>query len=149
MYADLVREKAAPAILNLYPGGDGIYQDDGAWIHRCPEALAALEESFSQRINQDLQAPKMADFWPIENWAILKQKIAKINICNLAQLKREISKACREIDTDKELCRRMMSSIHRRASAIIQKEDNQIFKNDYEYWVVCYLLSVPNKQIYM
>ena len=67
MYADLVREKAALAILNLYPGGDGIYQDDGARIHRCPEALAAVEESFSQRINQDLQAPKMADFWPIEN----------------------------------------------------------------------------------
>ena len=94
MYADLVREKAAPAVLNLYPGGDGIYQDDGARIHRCPEALAAVEESFSQRINQDLQATKMADFWPIENiWAILKQKIAKINICNLVQLKREISKA--------------------------------------------------------
>ena len=134
MYADLVREKAAPAILNLYPGGDGIYQDDGARIHRCPEALAAVEESFSQRINQDLQAPKMADFWPIENiWAILKQKIAKINICNLAQLKREISKAWREIDADKELCRRMMSSMHLRASAIIQKEGSQIFKNDYEY----------------
>ena len=30
LYADLVREKAAPANLNLYPGGDGIYQDDGA-----------------------------------------------------------------------------------------------------------------------
>ena len=35
MYANLVREKAAPAILNLYPGGDGIYQIDGARIHRC------------------------------------------------------------------------------------------------------------------
>ena len=76
MYADLVREKAAPAILNLYPGGDGIYQDDGARIHRCPEALGAVNEIFPQRIHQDLQAPKMADFWPIENiWAILKQKI--------------------------------------------------------------------------
>ena len=133
MYADLVREKVAPAVLNLHPGGEGIYQDDGARIHRCPEALAAVEESFSQRINQDLQAPKMADFWPIENiWAILKQKIAKINICNLAQLKREISKAWREIDAYKQLCRRMMRSMHQRASAIIQKEDNQIFKNDYE-----------------
>ena len=75
----------------------------------------------------------MADFWPIENiWAILKLKIVKINICNLAQLKREISKAWREMDADKELCRRMMRSMHQRASAIIQKEDNQIFKNDYE-----------------
>ena len=92
----------------------------------------------------------MADFWPIENiWAILKQKIAKFDICNLAQLKREISKAWREIDADKELCRRMMSSMHRRASAIIQKEGNQIFKNDYEYCVVCYLLSLPKKQTYM
>ena len=39
MYADLVREKAAPAILNLYPGEDGIYQDDGTRIHRCPARL--------------------------------------------------------------------------------------------------------------
>ena len=119
MYANLVREKAAPAILNLYPGGDGIYQDDGARIHRCPEALAAVEESFSQRNNQDLQAPKMADFWPIENiWAILKQKIAKINICNLAQLKREISKAWREMDADRKLCRRMMTSMHQRPKKV-------------------------------
>ena len=58
--------------------------------------------------------------------------IAKINICNLAQLQRDISKAWREIDADKQLCRSMMTSMHRRASAIIQKEDNQIFKNDYE-----------------
>ena len=134
MHADLVREKAAPVILNLYPGGDGIYQDDGAQIHRCPEALAEVNESFPQRIHQDLQPSQMADFWPIENiWAILKQKIAKINICNLAQLKREILKAWRAIDADKELCRKMMSSKHRRASAIFQKEGHQIFKNDYEY----------------
>ena len=46
MNANLVREKAALAILYLYPGGDGIYQDDVAQI--CfPNALAAVEESFS------------------------------------------------------------------------------------------------------
>ena len=35
MYAD----QSSSAILNLYPGGDGIYQDDGTRIHRCPARL--------------------------------------------------------------------------------------------------------------
>ena len=39
MYEDLVRGIAEDSVEELYPEGDGIWQDDGARIHRCPQAL--------------------------------------------------------------------------------------------------------------
>ena len=39
MYADLVRVLAKDSVEELYPEGDGIWQDDGATINRCPQAL--------------------------------------------------------------------------------------------------------------
>ena len=65
MYADLVKKKAKPAVKKLYPDGDAIWQDDGATINRGKVALDAVKCSLKTRINPDIQAPKMADFWPI------------------------------------------------------------------------------------
>ena len=91
MYADMVREKAGPAVLQLYPEGNAIWQDDGARIHRCPEALEAVAATFRYRVDPVLQAPKMADFLPIENvWSIIKQKISLKRTETLPQLKRTI-----------------------------------------------------------
>ena len=61
MYADLVRGIAKDSDEELYPEGDGIWQDDGARIHRCPQALQAVFDSFNDRIDHEAQAPKMAD----------------------------------------------------------------------------------------
>ena len=48
--------------------------DDGAKIHRSQIALAAVDLNFKDGIPYDLQAPKIADVWPIENvWAFLMQ----------------------------------------------------------------------------
>ena len=58
IYSDMVKEKALPAVLKVYPEGNAIWQDDGARIHRCPEALKAVEESFKSRIDPEIQAPK-------------------------------------------------------------------------------------------
>ena len=47
-----------------------------------------MQDSFAQRIDPVAQAPKMADFWPIENiWAIIKADVAKENPANLQELK--------------------------------------------------------------
>ena len=51
---------------------------------------------------------------------------------NEAQLKQEIIKAWREIDQDKELCKRMICSIPKRLNAVIAKDGAQIQKEDYE-----------------
>ena len=34
LYADIIKEKAGPAVLEVYPDESGVFQDDGATIHR-------------------------------------------------------------------------------------------------------------------
>ena len=65
MYADLVRGYAAPAVEDLYPEGDAIWQDDPASIHRCAAALAAVNDSFNRRLDHEVQCPKFSDVWLI------------------------------------------------------------------------------------
>ena len=133
IYSDMVKEKALPAVLKVYPEGNAIWQDDGARIHRCPEALKAVEESFKSRIDPEIQAPKMADFWPIENvWAILKQKVASKSTNNVKELRAAITTAWIEISKDKKLCKKMIDSLPVRAQAVISKNGRQIFKKDYQ-----------------
>lgn len=125
-------EKFKETARRIYPAGNAIFQDDGATIHRCPAALAAVNDCFRYRVDPALQAPKMADFWPIENvWGILKQKISQKESKNLKQLRTNIVTAWREINADKDLCRQMMVSLPKRAAAIVRKNGSQITKNDY------------------
>ena len=44
MYADMIKEKAGPAILEVYPDGLAVYQDDGAAIHRANVSLIAVQQ---------------------------------------------------------------------------------------------------------
>ena len=75
MYSDIIRDKAGPAINDIYPDRDCIFQDDNATIHRSAVSLAAVAETFDNRIQPSLQASKMADVYPIENvWSIVKTK---------------------------------------------------------------------------
>ena len=75
MYSDIIRDKAGPAIDDIYPDRDCIFQDDNATIHRSAVSLAAVAETFDNRIQPSLQAYKMADVYPIENvWSIVKTK---------------------------------------------------------------------------
>lgn len=132
MYADMIREKAGPAILALYPEGDAIFQDDNATIHRSRVSLTAVAETFNRRLDPAIQASKMADVYPIENiWSIIKTKLDSKHVHTLASLKRQIKIIWREIDQDKELCRKLMASIPKRLAAVISKDGSQIFKNDY------------------
>ena len=59
------------------------------------------------------------------------EKVDESEISNLAALKRKIILAWREIDADKELCKRMMASIPKRLEAVIKKNGAQITKEDY------------------
>lgn len=132
MYSDMIREQVGPAVLEVYPDGSGIFQDDGATIHRARISLDAVKETFNHRLSVGDQASKQADIWPIENvWAIVKAKIDKTETTSLAQLKRKIVSVWREIDADKDLCRRMMASIPARLAAVVRKQGSQITKEDY------------------
>ena len=127
MYADLVRNYAAPAVQELYPEGNAYWQDDPATIHRCEAALTAVSESFDLRLDFTKQCPKFSDVWPIENvWGIVKERVAKRKCENLTQLKREITRVWRVIDSDKALQGKLMKSIPKRCKAVIQARGDQI-----------------------
>lgn len=133
MYADMIREKVGPEVLAVYPEGDAVFQDDGATIHRAASSLAAVAETFKFRLSPDDQANKMADVWPIENvWSIIKSRLDQKPCNSLQQLKGEIKKVWRELNADKNLCRRLVKSIPRRLEAVIQKSGEQIEKADYK-----------------
>ena len=130
MYVHMVSSKAVPAVSALY-GNRAIWQDDPARIHRTPAALEACSV-FPSRVPHDIQAPKMADIWPIENvWSIVKQRVMEKEPKGKNQLKLVITKVWKEIDNDKELCRKLMKSIPDRLQAVINVDGNQIRRSDY------------------
>ena len=108
-----------------------VWQDDPARIHRTAEALEACS-AFKFRIPHDIQAPKMADVWPIENvWSIVKDRVMEKNPQTKNQLKFVIRQVWREVDRDKAMCRRLIASIPKRLQAVIKVEGDQIRKSDY------------------
>ena len=114
MYADLVRDYIGPAVNELYPDGSAVWQDDPATIYRCQVALSAVEV-FAQRLDHKKQYPKFSDVWPIENvWGIVKERVAKKKCETLGALINEITKTWKEINDDKALLARFMSSIPKR-----------------------------------
>ena len=131
-YADLIREKAGPAVLQLYPAGNAIWQDDPATIHRCAAAIKACDETFKFHLPHKTQAPKCADIWPIENvWAIIKQDLAQVSVTTIPEMKKQIIKVWQKINADKELCHNLIASIPRRLKAVIEKKGSQVSKKDY------------------
>jgi hypothetical protein len=133
MYADLVKEEAKAAVDHLYPEKDSIWQDDGASIHRCEEALEAVQESFHERVCPIMQAPKCADLWPVENlWSIIKAEVAKESVTNQEELKMAITKIWRQVNNNKDLCKQLILSLPRRCQAVINKDGRQIVSADYK-----------------
>ena len=66
MYSDMIREQVGPAVLEVYPDGSGIFQDDGATIHRARISLDAVEKSFNHHLSVGDQASKQLDMCPIK-----------------------------------------------------------------------------------
>ena len=134
MYTDMIKEQVGPTILEVYPDRQAIFQDDGATIQRARISIDAVHEIFNHRVDPADQASKLADIWPIENvWGIIKAKIDQTETNNLNHMKKKIKSVWKEIDSDKDLCRRLMSSIPKRLAAVVQKQGSQITKDDYCY----------------
>ena len=100
-------------------------------IHRTPVALEACS-AFKTRIPHDIQAPKMANIWPIENvWAILKDRVKAKEPRSTAWLKKVITQVWRDMDRDKNMCKRLISSIPYRLHAVINVGGRQLTKAYY------------------
>lgn len=132
VYADMLDRIIGPAVKDLYPRGNAIWQDDPATIHRAKIALEAVARNFKERIPHDLQASKMADVWPIENvWAILKSDVKQKDPKNVKDLRSAINASWRRMSQDTNLCKRLITSIPARLKAVIKKKGSQVTKEDY------------------
>ena len=75
----------------------------------------------------------MANIWPIENvWSIMKAKVLEEEPKTKPQLKKVITKIWRQVNADKELCRRLVSSIPDRLQAVVDVDGDQIRSSDYK-----------------
>ncbi|CAF3991926.1 unnamed protein product [Rotaria sp. Silwood1] len=129
-YIDLLQERIIPAIEEVYPHRDYIFQDDCDSIHRAKHVLDFIDENMPDRIMPMDQASKLDDVWPIENiWSIIRTKLMKKDYQNLSQVKTEILNIWKSFDTN--VCFRMMSSISNRLRAVIQQRGRRILKNDF------------------
>ena len=119
MYADLIDDKISGAVKKLYPRGHTEWQDDCATIHRIDVGLTAVFNNFSHRIPYELQSPKMAYVWPIVNiWSILKQDLEKSVHSNIEDLRKPMRASWLRISEDKDLCKRLISSIPEHLAAV-------------------------------
>ena len=132
IYADMIESEVLPAVEELFPDLDCLFQDDEAVIHRTQHVLETVSRCFPHRIPPGM-ASHTADLLPIENiWAIIKMNVPKHGpFQSLKQLKTAIRKIWREIDADKPLLQRMMKSCCERCKACIRLEGDQVHKEDY------------------
>ena len=104
-----------------------VWQDDGVTIHRTDVALQSVKESFRQRINPKVQAPKMDALWPLEvPWAIIDEQLRKKRgkIKTKKGLKKFITKAWRSVSA--ETCKKLLEAVPGRLQAIIDKEGGRL-----------------------
>jgi hypothetical protein len=129
-YIDLLNDVAIPAMNQLFPNNDYIFQDDTSRIHRTPAVRQFVEENIPERIEVSDQAAKMDDVWPIENlWSIIRQELSKYQFSSLDDVKEKIIDIWESFD--EEQCTKMIDSIPKRLKAIVRKQGQRITKSDY------------------
>ena len=110
IYADMLETLVKPAVMNLYPAGDCLFQDDEAKIHRIEHVSTKAAEMFKNRILPKM-ASHTADLYPVENlWSILKDDVSK-NAPIKRRLKKIISTKSKYIHSNKVFLKIMMSSV--------------------------------------
>ena len=130
-YAYMVTNEVLPEVRERF-GGREVWQDDNARIHRAPAAIQACQ-AFAERIPVSIQAPKMADIWPVENlWGLLGERLRKRGAKTKEEMMEILVEEWNLINNDKELCRNLIRSIPKRLEACVRVGGRQIRRSDYE-----------------
>ena len=131
MYSDLVRKHLlfTKFIQNVTAHGK---MHDGVKIHRWPQALKAVEKKLPKG-STTKNKPLMADYM----WSIIKQDVSKEPVENMQDLKKVISRSWTPIDSDKQLCKKLIFSIPVRCKAVISKNGEEILKTDCYIQIAC------------
>ncbi|CAF1210893.1 unnamed protein product [Rotaria sp. Silwood1] len=112
-YTDLLEEVSVPAMQQLFPDNDYIFEDDTSRIHHTAAVKKFVEENIPDRIDFDDQAVKMDDVWPIENfWSIIRQELDEYVFNSFQDVKQKIVDIWQNFSQAK--CEKMMNSIPKR-----------------------------------
>ncbi|CAF1624735.1 unnamed protein product [Rotaria sp. Silwood1] len=124
------KEVSVPAMQQLFPDNDYIFEDDTSRIHHTAAVKKFVEENIPDRIDFDDQAVKMDDVWPIENfWSIIRQELDEYVFNSFQDVKQKIVDIWQNFSQAK--CEKMMNSIPKRLKAIVQKQGQRISRFDY------------------
>jgi hypothetical protein len=129
-YIDFLNNVAIPALKQLFPNDDYIFEDDTSRIHRTPAVRKFVAENIPERIEVSDQAVKMDDVWPIENlWSTIRQELSKYEFNSLDDVKQKIIGIWENFSEEK--CMKMINSIPKRLKAIVRRQGQRITKSDY------------------
>ena len=128
-YIQLLKRKAYPAVTELYPDGNSVWQDDEAKIHRTAAVLETVSELFNSRVPAGM-ASMTADLLVVENlWSILKDHAAKKGPHkDVDALKKCLNKKWRELSYDLNWCEHMIASMPKRMELVVALNGDQIHK---------------------
>ena len=99
LFTKHLKKDLLPALRALYPGGDGIYVQDGASAHKCDLAQTYLTQELGRYgfVNKNQWPPKSPDLNPLDYhfWNALKVKVyegRREPFTSIEQLKRRVKR---------------------------------------------------------
>ena len=132
LYAEFLRSKAFPEAKRLYRSDEGIWQDDGASIHRKQCALDAVNQHWHTHIPVDVQDAKCDDIFPIGTlWGMLHTYIISLgrDLASLDDLKVEIRNFWRSVSARD--CRKLIASFPERCRVILRNGGERLRHEDH------------------
>ena len=133
MYAEFLQQFVFPNLKTEFGanvGSEMVWEDDTDNKHRTKIVKDTIDNFFVQRIDINEQSQKMADVWTIENvWSVLRGKLGTEDFESVKKLKSAITREWKKVTP--ELCDKLICSIGRRLQAVVNKNGEQIAKNDY------------------
>lgn len=123
-YIDILSRKVLTELSNLYPDGDGIFQQDLAPCHTARRTKVFMEHNNIQMLSWPGNSP---DLSPIENlWSIIKRKLQRHDCGTLAKLITSVNHIWNYDDELKETCCKLVDSMPNRVNSLIAARGGHI-----------------------
>jgi transposase len=118
-YQELLRTRVLPWLQQLYPGGDYVFQQDGAPAHSARTTQKFLADNFANFWDKDIWPPSSPDLNPLDFyfWARVEREACRVQHWNLADLRASICKAWEKIPNEEVA--RAVQTFRRRLQRVV------------------------------
>ena len=123
-YIDIISKKVAPDLINTFPNGEGIFQQDLAPCHTSKKSMKAFQDENIQVLQWPGNSP---DVNPIENlWAIVKKRLRNHDCTCKDKLISAIIKIWYHDEELKNMCSILVDSMPQRVQCILKAKGGHI-----------------------